>query len=80
MTGPVLAGAITTAEAGAVIVQTPPMDALMFFSASTPPYPVAYDLSNTHPPMINSDRDRAVLRALLTLALQRLDDQEGTAP
>jgi hypothetical protein len=64
---------------GVSTFQTPRVDALLFVAASTRPgHPIVADLSGESAPVIATDRDRAVLRAFLTLALQRLDTQEST--
>lgn len=70
------ARALADLEAGRLI-ETPGSDRLLFVAASTrPATPIVVDLSGEAPPHIDTDRDRAILRAFLTLALQRLDTQE----
>lgn len=62
---------------GVTTYQAPTVDSLLFVVASTrPSHPVIVDLTGETPANIDTDRDRAVLRAFLTLALQRLDAQE----
>lgn len=67
-------------RAGVTTFETPSADTLLLVLASTrPAAPIVVSLSGEAAPNIASDRDRAVLRAFLTLALQRLDTQEATA-
>jgi hypothetical protein len=64
-------------DAGVTRFEVPRADALLYVSASTRPgSPIVVDLTREAPTLIESDRDRATLRAFLTLALQRLDTQE----
>lgn len=63
---------------GVTTYEAPTVDSLLFVVASTRPgRPVIVDLTGEAPANIDTDRDRAVLRAFLTLALQRLDTQEN---
>lgn len=63
---------------GVATIQLPRVDTLLFVGASTRPgSPMVADLSGDLPAHLGTDRDRAVLRAFLTLALQRLDAQEN---
>lgn len=57
--------------------EVPRVDTLLLVTATSAPYPKVINLSGESPPLLDSDRDRAVLRAFLTLALQRLDTQES---
>lgn len=52
---------------------------LAVFASARPGSPLVVDLADDTPATITTDRDRAVLRAFLTLALQRLDTQENTS-
>jgi len=62
----------------AVHLQLPRADALLFVAASTQPdRPIVCDLSGDVAARVDSDRDRAVLRAFLRLALARLDQDEA---
>jgi hypothetical protein len=56
----------------------PATDMLIFMPAAPPGERVTTVLSGRIAPTIENDRDRAVLRALLTLALRRLDTLEHT--
>lgn len=51
-------------------------DELIYVSPHGPRGPVIYYLGAHDGPNINTDRERAVLRALLELALRRLIQQE----
>jgi hypothetical protein len=62
---------------GVTTFEAPRADTLLLVLASTrPATPIVVNLSGETAANIASDRDRAVLRAFLTLALQRLDTQE----
>lgn len=64
-------------RAGAIHFEIPRADCLLFVVASTrPDAPAVVDLSGEAPACLDSDRNRAVLRAFLRLALRRLDESE----
>lgn len=65
-------------EEGAHTIQCPSVDTLLFVSALRPASPIVATLTGEAPARIENDRDRAILRALLTLALRRLDTLEHT--
>lgn len=56
--------------------KVPTVDTLLFVTVTRPGHPIIANLSGEAPAQIVGDRDRAILRALLLLALQRLDNQE----
>jgi hypothetical protein len=61
-------------------VNVPPAGGLIYFPPtdfSDTRMTSVYFLSNAAAPPISGDRDRAVLRAYLTLALARLDAEEA---
>jgi hypothetical protein len=59
-------------------IQCPSVDTLLFVSALRPASPIVANLTGEAAARIENDRDRAVLRAFLTLALRRLDTLEST--
>lgn len=64
---------------GVITFEVPKVDTLLFVAASTRPgSPILVDLTGQTPARIGSDRDRAVLRAFLKLALQRLGNYDHT--
>lgn len=63
-------------QRGTHTTELPRVDSLLLVTTATPGYPKLITLSGEAPPLLDSDRDRALLRAFCTLALQRLDEME----